>query len=112
MPSKDVAINVLPSGEKATRSKNSPSPCRERSSLCVARSHSLTASRASVPPVAKRMPVARSNYVTEHWNCRTGGWLIDKKNQCPGRRIALNKDMKAAKADWAKAQKKTVVDIE
>ena len=49
------------------------------------------------PPVAKRMPVMRD---------ADGRWSADKGNQCPGKRIAPNKDMKAAKAAWAKAQKK------
>ena len=52
---------------------------------------------AAPPPVAKRMPVLRDN---------KGGWLFDKKSQCPGRKISLNRDMKAAKADWAKAKRK------
>lgn len=45
------------------------------------------------PPVAKRLPVLRDN---------SGCWLYDKKNQCPGKRISPNAEMKKMKARWAK----------
>ena len=45
------------------------------------------------PPAAKRMPVPRDNL---------GHWLYDKKNQCPGKPVALNTEMKRMKAKWAK----------
>jgi len=48
------------------------------------------------PPVAKRMPVLRDNH---------GNWLYDKKNQCPGKKIVPNGEMKRMKAKWAKRQK-------
>ncbi len=47
------------------------------------------------PAVAKRLPVLRDN---------AGRWLHDKKNQCPGKRIAPNAEMKKMKARWAKEQ--------
>ena len=50
---------------------------------------------AEPPPVAKRMPVLRDNQ---------GRWLYDRKNQCPGKRIKLNAEMKKMKAIWAKKQ--------
>jgi hypothetical protein len=43
--------------------------------------------------VEKRMPVLRDNQ---------GSWLFDKKNQCPGKPIKLNAEMKKMKAAWAK----------
>ena len=43
--------------------------------------------------VAKRMPVLRDNQ---------GNWLYDKKNQCPGKPVAVNAEMKRMKAKWAK----------
>jgi hypothetical protein len=50
--------------------------------------------RAVTPPsVEKRMPVLRDNQ---------GSWLFDKKNQCPGKPIKLNAEMKKMKAAWAK----------
>jgi hypothetical protein len=50
--------------------------------------------RAIKPPsVKKRMPVLRDNL---------GHWLFDKKNQCPGKPIKLNPEMKKMKADWKK----------
>lgn len=50
--------------------------------------------RAITPPsVEKRMPVLRDNQ---------GRWLFDKKNQCPGKPIKLNAEMKKMKAEWAK----------
>ncbi len=50
--------------------------------------------RAATPPsVEKRMPVLRDNQ---------GRWLFDKKNQCPGKPIKLNAEMKKMKAAWAK----------
>ena len=45
------------------------------------------------PAVAKRMPVLRDNL---------GRWLFDKKNQCPGKPIKLNPEMKKMKVLWAK----------
>ena len=45
------------------------------------------------PPVEKRKPVLRDN---------RGSWLFDKKNQCPGRKIKLNLEMKKMKAEWAR----------
>lgn len=45
------------------------------------------------PPVEKRMPVLRDNQ---------GRWLLDKKNQCPGKPVPLNAEMKRMKARWAK----------
>jgi hypothetical protein len=43
---------------------------------------------AAPPPVAKRMPVLRDNQ---------GNWLYDKKNQCPGRPVRVNAEMKRMK---------------
>ena len=40
---------------------------------------------ASLPPVAKRLAVPRDNQ---------GNWLHDKRNQCPGKKIPLNAEMK------------------
>ncbi len=48
---------------------------------------------AKPPVVARRMPVLRDNQ---------GKWLYDKKNQCPGRKIRTNPEMKKMKAKWAK----------
>lgn len=45
------------------------------------------------PPVEKRLPVLRDNQ---------GRWLYDRKNQCPGKPIKLNAEMKKMKAMWAK----------
>ena len=45
------------------------------------------------PPVAKRMPVLRDN---------KGSWLYDRRNQCPGKRVPVNAEMKRMKARWAK----------
>jgi hypothetical protein len=45
------------------------------------------------PTVRKRLPVLRDNQ---------GGWLYDKKNQCPGKKITPNAEMKKMKARWAK----------
>ncbi len=47
------------------------------------------------PPVAKRLPVLRDNL---------GRWLYDTKNQCPGKRITPNAEMKRTKARWGKKQ--------
>ena len=44
---------------------------------------------ATPPPVAKRMPILRDNQ---------GNWLYDKANQCPGRKIKPNADMRRMKA--------------
>jgi D-arabinan exo alpha-(1,3)/(1,5)-arabinofuranosidase (non-reducing end) len=43
------------------------------------------------PPVAKRKPVFRDN---------SGKWLYDKRNQCPGKEVKLNAEMKKMKAKW------------
>lgn len=48
---------------------------------------------AAPPPVAKRMPVLRDNQ---------GRWLYDRRNQCPGRKIKLNPEMKKMKTARAK----------
>ena len=48
---------------------------------------------ADPPPVAKRMPVLRDNQ---------GNWLYDKKNQCPGKPITPNAEMKRMKARQSK----------
>lgn len=45
------------------------------------------------PPVAKRMPVLKDN---------ARNWLYDKSNQCPGKKIPLNAEMKRMKARAAK----------
>jgi len=47
---------------------------------------------AAPPPVEKRMPVLRDNQ---------GRWLYDRKNQCPGKPVKLNAEMKKMKAEWA-----------
>ena len=44
---------------------------------------------ATPPPVAKRMPILRDNQ---------GNWLYDKANQCPGKQIKPNAEMKRMKA--------------
>jgi hypothetical protein len=49
------------------------------------------------PAVSKRMPVLRDN---------SGNWLYDKRNQCPGRKIQLDTEMKRLKKKWQKAQSK------
>ncbi len=48
------------------------------------------------PPVAQRQPVRRT---------AQGDWLIEKSNQCPGRPIKLNAEMKRQKKEWARLQK-------
>ncbi len=48
------------------------------------------------PPVAQRMPVLRDNQ---------GHWLYDKQNQCPGKAIELNDEMKQMKRQWAEKEK-------
>ncbi|HUT23994.1 MAG TPA: glycoside hydrolase family 172 protein [Sumerlaeia bacterium] len=48
---------------------------------------------AEPPAVAKRMPVLRDNQ---------GRWLYDKKNQCPGKPVVVNAEMKRMKAKWAR----------
>ena len=50
---------------------------------------------ARPPAVAKRMPVRRDSL---------GHWLYEKKNQCPGRKIEPNVEMKRMKRKWAKEQ--------
>ncbi len=50
--------------------------------------------RAAKPPsVGKRMPVLRDNL---------GRWLLNKKNQCPGKPVKLNPEMKKMKSMWAR----------
>jgi len=48
---------------------------------------------ARPPAVAKRLPVLR--------DCQ-GNWLTDRKNQCPGKPVAINAEMKKKKARWTK----------
>ncbi|MAE62196.1 MAG: hypothetical protein CMJ49_12680 [Planctomycetaceae bacterium] len=48
---------------------------------------------ATPPPVAKRMPVMLDSQ---------GNWIMDPRNQCPGRPIKLNAEMKRMKQAWAK----------
>ncbi len=50
-----------------------------------------------VPPVEKRMPVLADNQ---------GNWIFDKKNQCPGKKIKLNTEMKRMKAMHKKEEAK------
>jgi len=58
----------------------------------VAYWYSLEPSKAkNPPPVAKRRPVFRDN---------AGNWLCEKSNQCPGKQIELNSEMKKMKAKW------------
>jgi hypothetical protein len=38
------------------------------------------------------MPVARDNF---------GHWLCDEKNQCLGKPVELNDEMRQMKAEWA-----------
>jgi hypothetical protein len=54
------------------------------------------AAACPVPPTAKRMPVLRDNQ---------GNWLYDKKNQCPGKKVNINAEMKRMKARWARRDK-------
>ncbi len=50
--------------------------------------------RAATPPaVAKRLPVLRDN---------RGKWLFDKKNQCPGKPVKTNPEMRRMKTLWQK----------
>jgi hypothetical protein len=42
------------------------------------------------------MPVLRDN---------KGNWLYDKKNQCPGKKVPINAEMKRMKAKWKKKQR-------
>ena len=64
----------------------------EMSSVAYWYAESPTAAIAP-PPVPKRLPVLRDNQKR---------WLYDKKNQCPGKRIPPNAEMKRMKAKWAK----------
>ena len=48
---------------------------------------------AKPPAVAKRMPVLRDNQ---------NNWLTDRKNQCPGKPVPVNAEMKKMKTQWAK----------
>ena len=43
------------------------------------------------PPVAQRLPVLRDNQ---------GKWLYDTANQCPGKPVALNDEMREMKRKW------------
>ncbi|MCD6176190.1 MAG: DUF2961 domain-containing protein [Planctomycetes bacterium] len=64
----------------------------------VAYWYSLEPGKAKkVPPVAKRKPVFRDN---------AGNWLYDRSNQCPGKQIELNSEMKKMKAKWKKDYEK------
>ncbi len=47
---------------------------------------------ADPPPVKQRMPVLHDNQ---------GNWLRDPANQCPGKPVPLNDEMKQMKAQWA-----------
>ena len=47
------------------------------------------------PAAAKRLTVPHNNQ---------GRWIHAKRNQCPGRKIELNSEMKHMKARWAKKQ--------
>ena len=52
------------------------------------------ATKVARPPSAKkRMPILRNTH---------GNWIINKLNQCPGRPIPVNAEMKRMKARWAK----------
>ena len=53
------------------------------------------AASAAVPPVEKRMPVLKDNQ---------GRWLYSGKNRVPGRKVKLNREMRAMKRKW-KARK-------
>jgi D-arabinan exo alpha-(1,3)/(1,5)-arabinofuranosidase (non-reducing end) len=48
---------------------------------------------ATPPPVTKRMPILRDNQ---------GNWLYNRANQCPGKPIKPNPEMKRMKKAWAK----------
>ena len=49
------------------------------------------------PPVAKRMPVLKDN---------RGHWILDKKNQCPGKPVPLTPEMKRVRKRLEKEQGK------
>jgi hypothetical protein len=49
------------------------------------------------PPVAQRRPVLRDNQ---------GEWLHDEQNQCPGKPIGVNEEMKQMKAQWVEKDAK------
>ena len=66
--------------------------CNEMSSTAYWYAEKPTRVKA-VPPVAKRMPVLQDNQ---------GNWIYDKKNQCPGKPVPLNTEMKRMKAQWKK----------
>jgi hypothetical protein len=51
---------------------------------------------ADPPAVQQRMPVLRDNQ---------GHWLYDEQNQCPGKQIELNDEMKQMKDQWSKREK-------
>jgi hypothetical protein len=53
------------------------------------------AAAVQLPPVAQRMPVLRDNQ---------GNWLYDEGNQCPGKSVELNDEMREMKARWAERQ--------
>jgi hypothetical protein len=54
------------------------------------------AAAVQLPPVAHRLPVLRDNQ---------GNWLYDEANQCPGKSVELNDEMREMKARWAGKQK-------
>lgn len=45
------------------------------------------------PPLTKRLPVLRDNQ---------GNWLVDRRNQCPGKPVPVNAEMKRMKTRWAR----------
>jgi hypothetical protein len=51
---------------------------------------------ADPPPVGQRMPVLRDNQ---------GNWLLNPANQCPGKPVPLNDEMRQMKAQWASTPK-------
>ena len=55
-----------------------------------------TASAIAPPAVAMRLPVLRDNQ---------GGWLYDKSNQIPGKKIRPNAEMQKMKNRWSKKKK-------
>ncbi|HDZ21494.1 MAG TPA: DUF2961 domain-containing protein [Phycisphaerae bacterium] len=51
---------------------------------------------ARPPAVAKRMPILKDSQ---------GNWIIDPKNQCPGKPVRLTDEMKRMKKKWAKRRR-------
>ena len=51
---------------------------------------------ARPPAVAKRMPIVKDSQ---------GNWIIDPKNQCPGKPVRLTDEMKRMKKKWAKRRR-------